>query len=233
MLTDRTGTAKALHLRLMAPPRIRRAAAPGLAVLAALALLAPGSAVAQTTACPAAPPRVTVALEMAEPSIDNSLPQLALQRLAGPAHHEGRTQGLYRATLTWRRTLRFGRSNDCRWLEAAQIDIRLAPRVIYVTRQRVPGTCPYESVLTHERKHQAVDEELLGEYRPLIENAVTAAIAALQSAPQAAATPEAPLAHAVDAALQRVMGSLTAARMKRQAAVDNPKEYRRVRAACG
>jgi hypothetical protein len=129
--------------------------------------------------------------------------------------------------------LRFGRSNDCRGLEAAQIDIRLAPRVIYVTRQRVPGTCPYESVLTHERKHQAVDEALLGEYRPLIENAVTAAIAALQLPPHAATNPAAPLAPAVDAALQRVMASLAAARTERQAAVDNPREYRRVRAACG
>jgi len=37
--------------------------------------------------------------------------------------------------------------------------------MIYILRDRHPGSCPYESALAHERKHQAADEAALAEHR--------------------------------------------------------------------
>ena len=52
-------------------------------------------------------------------------------------------------------------------------------RVIYIVRERHPGSCPYESVLAHERKHQATDEAVLVEHLPRLRRAAEDAAAAL------------------------------------------------------
>jgi hypothetical protein len=110
-------------------------------------------------------------------------------------------------------------------------------RMIYIVRERHPGACPYDSVLAHERKHQAADDAVLAEYRPRIARAASRAIAAL---PPPSPVPlaqgdraEARLTTAVAHALQRVLDAMNAARAARQRSIDSPGEYRRVRAACG
>lgn len=206
-----------------------------------LAAAAASAAPARALTCPPSKPDVTVELRVGAPAIDNSLPQPALQKLAGERHHQGRTLGLYRAKLeaTWR--VAIGRSAQageaCRWIDRVTVMLAMPSRVIYIVRQRQPGTCAYESVLAHEREHQAIDEAVLAEYRARVEGAVGEAILAL---PPAAAVPDAEgaaaqarLTQPVAAALKRVFAALTQARAERQAALDTPQEYRRVRAACG
>src|SRR5260370_7969743 len=63
----------------------RRSASFLAVALAAGALAAPSPARALT--CPASRPAVQVSVKAAEPAIDNTLPQPALQKLAGKAYH--------------------------------------------------------------------------------------------------------------------------------------------------
>src|SRR5690349_22241252 len=152
-------------------------------VIAALALVALAAVPAEAVTCPASQPRVQLSLDVATPDIDNTLPQPALQRLAGAGHHGGRTQGLYRGGIRTRWQTRIGGQQlagvACRWIDEVAITMTAAPRTIYVTRERRPGTCPYDSVLKHERRHQAADEAVIAEFAPRLKQRVARAIAAL------------------------------------------------------
>jgi len=125
----------------------------------------------------------------------------------------------------------------CRWIDEVAITITAAPRTIYVTRERRPGTCPYDSVLMHERKHQAADEAVIAEFAPRLKQKVARALAALRPpapVPRSdAAAVERRLTAAVERAVNGELRALEAARHARQAAIDTPGEYRRVAAACG
>lgn len=194
----------------------------------ALGMAASGSAIA---ACSSPPAEVTIDVQAGEPAIDNSLPQPALQQIAGSAHHAGHTLGLYNAKLkaTWRVGLRQRRDEQgtCHWVTRVALTLALAERRIYVVRERRPGTCAYDAVLAHERKHQAVDDALIRDYVPRLRRAIEAAL------PPGAAASEQTLIQPIGAALKRELAAMSAARAARQAAVDSPHEYRRVRAACG
>src|SRR6266852_298575 len=197
----------------------RRSASFLAVALAAGALAAPSPAWALT--CPASRPAVQVSVKTAEPAIDNTLPQPALQKLAGKAYHGGRTLGLYRATIRARWHTRVGQRDGhgetCRWIDSIAIDIVAPERAIFIIRERRPGTCWYDSVLAHERKHQATDDAVLAEFAPRLEHAV---------AQQRLMAP-------VEEAVRRVLDALEAERRARQALIDTPREYRRVGAACG
>ena len=205
--------------------------------LAPIVLAAP----ARALTCPPSQPTVEVAIKTAPPSIDNTLSQGALQKLAGKSYHRGRTLGLYHADIRarWRTRIgqRDGGSEACRWIDGLAIDLVTPARTIYVIRERPPGTCWYDSVLTHERKHEAADDAVLAEFAPRLERAVARAIAALPPmAPVAAgevAAAQRRLMAPVEAAVRRELAALEAARSARQAAIDTPREYRRVAAECG
>jgi len=191
--------------------------------------------------CPAGAAQITLDASATEPTIDNDLTQPALQALAGGAHHQGRTQGLYRAEFALRSRIDFARTSQgdgaCVWIEKLAVELAIVERKIYVVRKRRPGSCAYESVLAHERKHQAVDDALMREETPLIRQELEAALAALPPVAPVPPTEEhaarARLATAVKAALARALKTLDAERKVRQAAIDTPLEYRRVAAACG
>src|SRR6266849_2781406 len=121
----------------------RRSASFLAVALAAGALAAPSPARALT--CPASRPAVQVSVKAAEPAIDNTLPQPALQKHAGKAYHGGRTLGLYRATIRARWHTRVGqRDGDgetCRWIDSIAIDIVAPERAI----AGLPETAPVAS----------------------------------------------------------------------------------------
>jgi hypothetical protein len=210
-------------------------------VLLAIALGLSGAAPAPAApACAAPPPAVTVKVNLADPVIDNSLPQPALQKIAGPAYHGGHTLGLYRAEYRASWTTRLGERSSagetCRWIESVAIEIATPKRTIYVIRERKPGTCYYESVLAHERKHEAADDAVVAAYLPRLEQEVRAAAAAAPSQPGAGRDGTAArrrLLAPVEAAIKRGLVELDEARRARQSRIDTPQEYRRVGAACG
>ena len=191
--------------------------------------------------CPASKPEVTLSIRLPEPTIDNSLPQPRLQELSGKAYHNGHTLGLYRMELQYgiEAVVMAQQSSAglCQWIERVTVRMVLSPRQIYVVRDRRPGTCPYEAVLEHERKHKAIDDEVFRADAPRLQRALEAAIAHLP--------PERPVpaADAVDAktrlvaplkqVFQAAVDAVMAERNARQEHLDNPGEYKRVGAACG
>ncbi len=191
--------------------------------------------------CPAVPPTITLDMSATEPVIDNSVTQPALQTLAAKVRHRGRAQGLYLAEFTARTHIGFARASQggvaCLWIDKLALDVAVADRKIYIVKKRVPGTCAYDAVLVHERKHQRVDDDLLREQAPLIRQAIEQALAALPAPspvpPAEESAVRTRLAAAVQTALERALKTLDAERKVRQAAIDTPQEYRRVGAACG
>jgi len=210
------------------------------ALVAVIGIVAFGATARAALTCERSVPTVTVDVKVNEPQIDNTLTQSALQQLAGVAYHRGRAEGLYKAKIAadtavfvWRRG---DRGDTCLWIEQAMVTITTPLRKIYIVRDRHPGTCNYEAVLGHERKHQAVDDALLREHVPLIRAKVEAAIAALP------ATRPVPLAQAdaeerrlvaiVKDSADRAVKAMSSMGQARQANVDSAEEYRRIAAAC-
>ncbi len=193
------------------------------------------------TGCPAAPTEIAVEINLPPTGLDNSLPQTALQELAGKRYHGGRTQGLYRTRLQNSFTVHLGQRDmgreSCVSIDRVMLRIDMPIRTIYVVRARTPGTCAYESVLAHERKHEATDNALLQEEAPRLKRDIAAALEALPAARRVAfndaASAREALTRAAKAAIEREIKHLFDRRAARQAEVDTPLEYRRVRAACG
>jgi hypothetical protein len=218
---------------------VRRGAITALAISAAILVAA--SAAAAQPLCPTQNADVRIELDVPRPAIDNTLPQPALQSLAGMHHHGGRTLGLYRTELKMSSTGRLAQhqagEDVCVTVDRVTVRISMPLRTIYIVRARQPGTCAYESVLAHERKHQAVDDVLLAHELPQLRVEIANALAALPSrhsvAMDKAADASAKLSELTASIVKRSTSALFAALAARQAEIDNPQEYRRVRVACG
>jgi hypothetical protein len=202
-------------------------------------LLSSGAAAAPPPSCPASHPEVALAVEVPEPVIDNSLSQLQLQKIS-KAQRGAHTLGLYQAELQARTDAVVGSRRNaeavCHWLDKVTVTVFMAQRRIYVIRERKPGTCFYDSVLAHERQHQAIDDAVLAAELPRLRQEVAEGIARLPTrgaVPQGeSAVSEARLGAELKAVLRRSLQRLVATRNARQAALDTPGEYRRIRAAC-
>jgi hypothetical protein len=196
--------------------------------------------VAQPT-CPTTSADVRIELAVPPPAIDNTLPQPALQSLAGMRHHGGRTLGLYRIELKMSSTAQLAQhqvgDEVCVAVDRVTVRIAMPFRTIYIVQARPPGTCAYDSVLAHERKHQAADDALLAEQVPRLRAEIADALAALPPRHPVpmhkAADALAKLSELIASIVKHSTSALFAARAARQAEVDNTQEYRRVRAACG
>ncbi len=220
------------------------AAAPSLGLayfwrwLALLPLALPALPAQAAPSCPRLPAVIEVERAIDPPRIDNTLPLPALQRIAGH-RHAGRALGFYKARLEAHWTIAFRHDEEggeaCRWIAKVVVTLSMPSRVIYIVRERRPGTCAYESVLVHEHEHQATDDAVIEEYRPRLRAAVADAIQALPAAALTASGPGAVerLVTPVSTALERTFDALKRGREARQKAVDTPEEYRRINAACG
>lgn len=205
--------------------------------LAALALIWGGPAVALDCRRPNA--AIEVTFQTSEPTIDNTLPQPELQRISRGPHYGSRPPGLYRGELSARENLRLAWRSEgdevCVRVDRVRIEVTLRERKIWVIRERKPGTCEYDAVLGHERKHQAVDDSMLQEAGERLRQAVAAAIDALPARAIPSFERPAAEAHAAEtvaAAFRATMGEILRDRDARQLGVDTPQEYRRIGAAC-
>ena len=175
---------------------------------------------------------------MPPPTIDNSLTQPQLQLLA-EHRHPGRALGLYHAYVSGRFNariqMRWDEGEACLWVARIALRIEAADRRIWVIRERHPGTCAYDVVLEHERKHQQVDEEVVAAFVPKLEKALAHRAAALGVVRVSAGEREAiqkRMLTAVNETFQAQMHTLQEERERRQQEVDTPAEYRRIGAAC-
>ena len=213
----------------------RRGAA--LATAALAWLFAPAPAVALT--CNAAPPAVTLTKNIPQPKLDNSLTQPQLQAMPTNSGHRGRALGLYRSDLVseFQSRLVIDREGNeaCVRLQSVELRVSMPMRIIYVVRERRPGTCEHNVVLEHERKHQAVDDAVIAEHIPRLQRLMQAAaqrVSAQRIKPGGEKAAQQRLDNELKAALNQASKTLEQERSARQQAIDTPQEYARVGAAC-
>jgi hypothetical protein len=208
-----------------------------LKVAAALCLLLPASAAALD--CRQGQPRVTLTKNIPLPKLDNTLTQPQLQAMPTNSGHRGRALGLYRGDLVSefesRLVIERQGSDACVRLESVELRVAMPVRTIYVLRERRPGTCEYNAVLEHERKHQAVDDAVIGEHIPRLQRLMQAAaqrVSAQRIRPGEEKAAQQRLDSELKAALNQASKTLEQERSARQLAIDTPQEYARVTAAC-
>lgn len=211
--------------------------------LLALMLGLAGTPAAALT-CPRDKPEITLELQAIEPTIDRTMPRAELTALSGATRDNTHTLGMYGATWTIQSQSQLQylkeqgtrRPRGCVWLSNLRLTVTIDPRQIRIARELRPDTCRYRSVMEHERKHQAVDDDVLARRLPWLRDVVEREVASLRSdKPQ----PEAALDEFGRQLMERATKAVTTAwqqlvaeRDRLQAAVDTPEEYERVRRQC-
>jgi hypothetical protein len=210
------------------------------AVLAVWLAAAPAAALT----CPREPLVVTVELRALEPRIDRTMTRAELTALSGAPRDDTHTLGMYAATWTIQSQTQLQylreegprRPRGCVWLSSMRVTVGIDPRVIRVARELRPGSCRYRAVVEHERKHQAVDDEVLARRMPWLRTHLEQALVGLRSE---SPRPDAALDAFGRTLMQQATRGVTAAwqeivaeRDRLQAEVDTPAEYARVRGQC-
>jgi hypothetical protein len=106
--------------------------------------------------------------------------------------------------------------------------------VIHIAREVAGNRCLYDEVYQHERRHVAVDRDMVATYAPRIEAALRALVASrgvVQGLGRDAVA--AAVRERVRGTLDGVLRSLTRERRLRQRLIDGVEEQRRLGAACG
>jgi hypothetical protein len=206
--------------------------------MAAMTLLfVPTPAVA--LACNAAQPMVTLTKNIPQPKLDYTLTQPQLQAMPTSSGHRGRALGLYRSDVVneFQSRLVIDREGNeaCVRVESVELRVSMPTRIIYVVRERRPGTCEHNVVLEHERKHQAVDDAVIAEHVPRLQRLMQAAaqrVSAQRIKPGGEKAAQQRLDNELKAALNQASKAMEQERAARQQAIDTPQEYARVGAAC-
>ena len=213
------------------------------ACLAASAIAAP--ALSRELVCSHAPPRITVTVRAAEPALDETQTRVQLTEqsrhlLPGNAH----TLGLYNAIWRMSAQRQLGTLTEsnvpqpraCIRLDHVEVTIEIDTRTIFVARELNPGSCRHAAVLEHERKHQAVDDDVLRRHTPWLREKLARDLAGLFTAkPIRARDLEASQARFLaesDRAINAAWKTINDERERLQRDVDTPEEYARVNTAC-
>lgn len=157
-------------------------------------------------------------------------------------HIKTHVGGLMNGEITISQNIRFYQETypslniGCLYLDSIKVDLHMKP-VIYVSKAYKKGSCMYNSVLEHEKKHVAVDQALMVKYRAIMMAALERALAelghkrgpmktsGLSGAQQKFQT-------SIQNVVKKYSAQLTSERKKQQQDVDNLAEYERVQARC-
>lgn len=154
-------------------------------------------------------------------------------------HIEQHVFGLHEGTLKLSASTRIGyrvyewHEVSCLYYDSVDIEIRLSP-VIYVVREFKPGSCAYNAILEHEKKHAAVDRGIVKKYAPKIGHEVRQAVnraGALGPYPieDMKKVQDRMIRH-VQTAIATLELQMTEEQTRTQQAVDSLEEYERVSA---
>lgn len=118
-------------------------------------------------------------------------------------------------------------------LASVSIELRLKDRTVYVARELPEGSCAYRETLAHEKRHTAIDDAILENFKPRMEKAVREAAADLQGLRgDSRADLLAAIRRPLQAVLQRQMTALEREREQRHAAFDTGKGKTRPAKSC-
>lgn len=173
----------------------------------------------------------------------NLLKQKEIGTRSPYSHHtETRVGGLMAGNLQTETRMSFGGLSieelnlRCLWFDQVTVNLNLDPE-IYIASEYRPGSCEYNAILEHEKKHLRVDQEIVNEYAQRIGSTLSALLryrgneTGWLKGPQIAATQDR-MQQSVQAALDNVMSALENDRKARQQNIDSLEEYERVSAQC-
>ncbi len=190
-------------------------------------------------------PRITVIVRTTEPAIDETRTRVQLTEqsrhlLTGNAH----TLGLYNATWRMSAQRQLGTLTEsnvaqpraCVRLDHVEVTIEIDPRMIFVAQELDPGSCRHAAVLAHERKHQAVDDDVLRRNTPWLRQVLARDLAGLFTPRpirvRDLAASQARFVGESDRAINAAWKAINDERERLQREIDTPEEYARVNAAC-
>lgn len=150
--------------------------------------------------------------------------------------------GLMNGEISISQNIRFyqetypGLNVGCLYVDTITVKLDMKP-VIYVSKSYPKGSCMYNSVLEHEKKHVSVDQALVVKYRGPMSEALHQALHQLghKKGPMRTSSlsqAQRDLQSSIQAVVRKYSAQLTAERKKRQQDVDSLVEYERVQARC-
>lgn len=216
--------------------------------LAACCLIAAATAtpaLARELVCSRAAPKISVVVRAGEPTIDATRTRIQLTEesrhlLPGNAH----TLGLYNAIWRMSAQRQLGTLTEsnvpqpraCVRLDSVEVTIEIDTRTIFVARELNPGSCRHAAVFEHERKHQAVDDDVLRRNAPWLRQLLARDLTGLFTVrPIRARDLEASQARFVaesDRVINAAWKTINDERERLQREIDTPEEYARVNGAC-
>ena len=183
--------------------------------------------------------RVDVVIDLPPVEIhhDLSRAQLGLLAFHGPSD---RILGVTASSLRAGTSTRYGHrplegEGVCFWVDGIEVLLRYEALDIYVASEYPQGSCQYEAILSHEKKHADVARTYLDDYVQTIRSVLTSLSIPKPRGPRLVAS-AAEAEEEIQATIARLLGPVIARlRADMQAAqskIDTPTEYRRVERQC-
>lgn len=124
----------------------------------------------------------------------------------------------------------------CLFVDKITVSIHVSP-TIYIARDYPKDGCMYAAIMEHEKKHIAVDREIVNKYTRLVGAAIDTVLKKIGYVhgpyPAQSLPVEQQKIHTVlQALLKQYSDAMSAERQQRQQAVDTLQEYERVQAQC-
>lgn len=207
-------------------------------VAAASLLSAPAHAQPACTAQRSAPPQVEVVLLDPQPRLSRDTTVSALHALSGlPQRADFHHLGVTVVRMEWRSEMQISlaTSSDRICAVVARVRVTLAhvDHRILIAREIPQGSCLYEEVEMHERRHVAANRQALRDAAVPARRALEAwALGAEAQAATAEGAREA-LASGLQATMRPLIAAVQERRDAANRAIDSPEEYRRIARSCG
>jgi hypothetical protein len=214
-------------------------------VLAALSLMLSTEALAasaQTTAdCPGDPEighDIELKIEIPEARLHHnlSIAQLGASVLHGP---RSRVLGLANVRLEfgWSVGFEWRSWGDgfCFWVRRTVLTIRHPSPDIYIAREYRRGTCPYRTILGHERRHIRISKELIDRYIPRLRWVLTSLRIPTGARPvfvSSAENAKPEISALMKELAEPLFQEMGKALRETQAKIDTATNYRRLRKIC-
>jgi len=123
----------------------------------------------------------------------------------------------------------------CFWVRRTELTIRNPSPDIYIAREYRRGTCPYRTVLAHERQHIRISKELIDRYIPRLRWVLTSLRIPTGERPvfvTSAEDAKPEIAALMKELAEPLFQEMAKALREAQAKIDSPASYRRLRKAC-
>lgn len=149
--------------------------------------------------------------------------------------------GLMKGGIQTEQKMTFGTmtNNDtsevCYWFNTIDVKIHISP-IIYIADKFPKGSCKFNAIMEHEKKHVVVDREIVNKYAVIIGNRLKSEISSARIYGPVAKSKESLLGDKMRGKMKEILDDITkqmsAERQQRQQAVDSLEEYERVNNLC-